>query len=360
MLKKKNTILVLIVCGFLSLATISFAGEKPKTQNPKILFYGKVVDQYYKAVADANVHLDIFHTDTDNKKAAQGIIAKTNENGLFTIRDQGHSIYIKNIQRNGYDFLNQKNPDRSFEYSMVYQNAVFSPDKNAPIIFHMAKHKDEPAYLIKTPSLKRNFLPVNSPEFALNLGGTWIDGDGQFQTSAGHTDVKVKCSLSEDKKQYRLHFVSADTNSGLIATDELLEYAPADDYKSKIVLDINIPQSYEEKKTYIYVKARGGQMYSRLDINFTVRPSNLLVNLDILTNPAYSRNLKYDEEFQKYATNKRYEAREQFYQEKLIADKRKQQFSYKSRNKPTAGTENLTAKKTKTRPTDPRSYYYSP
>ena len=58
-------------------------------------------------------------------------------------------------------------------------------------------------------------------------------------------------------------------------------------------------------------------MYSRLRLELEVRPSNLLVGLDVLTNPAQSRNLKYDKAFQKYIKEKRYNLREQKYQQYL-------------------------------------------
>ena len=230
--------------------------------------------------------------------------------------------------------------------------------RDLKVVFRMQKMKDEPAYLIHHSSLERNFPPAQSSEYGLNLGGNWINGNGEFREDLSHIDLKVKCNFSEDQEQFELSIASMDSKSGILVSDEFLEEAPADGYESKIVLNINIPDRYEERKTFIYAKARGGQMYSRLDLKFTVRPSNLLVNMDIWTNPAYSRNLKYDEKFQKYVKKKRYGVREHHYQENLRAMKIKKQFRYEPRTLVPSSSQNLSAKNGQ-KQVRGAGYYYS-
>lgn len=342
MLRKKTKILlVALIQGFLLSAVTCFAGEQSKTEDVKILFYGKVVDQYYQPVVGANIHVDVFKSDINKIKPSAKLVVETDKKGLFVIKDRGSSIHIKDIEKQGYEFLYRKNVNRSFEYSSMYPQAVYKPERNAPLIFHMRKVKDEPAYLLRQSSLERNFAPARSSEYGLNLGGNWINDNGEFQKSSKHIDLKVRCDVSEDEKQFELTITSMDSNSGVLTSDEFLEEAPADGYEPMVVLAIDIPERYEERKTFVYAKARGGLMYSRLDLDLTVRPSNLLVSIDIWTNPEHSRNLKYVKEFQKFAKKKRYDVREHHYQEHLRALARKERFQYEPRKKLTGDSTKL-------------------
>ena len=131
-----------------------------------------------------------------------------------------------------------------------------------------------------------------------------------------------------------LTFMSMDSNSGVIASDKLLEVAPLTGYEPDAVIEIDIPDRFEERTMFVYAKARGGLMYSRLELELTIRPSNLLVQMNIWTNPEHSRNLKYDKEFQKYVKRERYEIRDRRYQENIRAMKLKEQFKYVPRTMP--------------------------
>lgn len=323
----------MVIYGFSFSAVTCPAQEPLQIEDTNILFYGKVINQYYKPVAGANVQVDIFRSGTNKIEAVQKITIKTNKKGLFTVRDKGCSIYIKSIEKNGYEFLHRKNLDQNFEYSSKYSKAVFVPDRNAPLIFHLQKMEGEPAYLINQSSLERNFPPTQSPEYGLNLGGSWIDDNGRFQKDSGHIDLKIKCNLSMNQKQFELFILSLDSNSGILQSDKLLDQAPADGYKPEIVIKVDIPERYEEKKIYVYAKSRGGLMYSRLELGLTVRPSNLLVSMDIWTNPESSRNLKYNKSFQEYAKKERYNTREHYYQVSLRTKSRQDHFKYEPRRK---------------------------
>lgn len=331
---KTSSLSVIVLCILLSSSVVCFAKKQPKMKDIGILFYGKVVDQYFKPVVKAQVHVDVFQFDLDGNKVVKNVTVKTGSTGLFTINDIGHSIYITSAEKDGYEFLYGRNLNQNFDYCSIYPQAVFVPDRKAPLIFYMRKMKDEPAFLIHKLPFERNFPPTSSPVYSLSLGGTWIDDNGQFRKDMvlDYVDIKVQSRLSIDQKRFELTFISMDSNSGIIVKDELLYQAPAEGYEPKKIIEIKVPVRYEQKKTYVYVKARGGQMYSRIDLELTVRPSNLLVGMEIWTNPNHSRNLKYNEVFQKYVKKKRYDVREHRYQEHLRAKRMKELLSYKQRD----------------------------
>jgi len=323
-----SKILTVTLCCFSCLAAICIAGETAKLENAAILFYGKVVNQYYKPVSGANVHARISYYAPNGTKKVRSITVTTNSKGLFVLKSIGYSVYLEKIEKSGCEFPSHKNPTRSFDYSAIYPEAIFVPDKNSPIIFHVREAGNGPAYLIRRPSLERNFLPDEKQGvYNLNLIGTWIDADGKLHRAlkGGHTDLTIKYNLSKDKSAYELVFLSRDTNSGVLVKDELLDEAPIEGYKPETKIAVNIPKEYNKKQTYLYVKARGGQAYSRLDLEFEVRPSILRVGANLWANPAGSRNLKYDKDFQEYEKKRRY-------QEKLRTAQEKAKHPYKPRN----------------------------
>ena len=332
----KNTVNRLFC--ILVLACAGFGYAQTEIVNTDILFYGKVVDQYYAPITNAEVNFAINHLDQSRTKITKTVNVKTDQKGFFVLKTTGSSIHIENLIKDGYEFAYRKNIDTYFEYSLPFQKAGFIPDQKTPIIFHMTKIKDEPAYLIHQPSLERNFLPNEKSTYNLNLGGNWIDSNGQFINSDGHIDLAIRCALSKDKDKMELTIISMDSNSGIIESDKHLDLAPAQGYKPQTVIEIDIPKKIQDVKKYIYAKARGGMMYSKLDLNLTIRPSNLLVRIDVWTNPQHSRNLRYDKAFQQYAKRQRYDIRERHYQKNLRIAKNKELFKYVPRNLPVAGT----------------------
>jgi len=318
-------------------ASASSGYAQTKVVNTNIAFFGKVVDQYYAPVANVEVEIDVDYFDQSNDKKTKTLNAKTNSKGFFIFNNNGSSIHISNLAKEGYEFAYRKNLDHYFEYSSAFKKACFLPDQKAPVLFHMIRIKDEPAYLIYQPSQERNFLPTERSTYNLNLGGNWIDSNGQFINGGGHVDLAIRCALSQDKDKMLLTLTSMDTNSGVIASDKHLNLAPAQGYEPEAIIEIDIPERYQELKKYVYSKSRGGMMYSRLDLILTIRPSNLLVNIDIWTNPEHSRNLRHDKEFQEYTKRQRYNVRERHYQQNLRTTKNIKQFKYMQRTLPVSG-----------------------
>jgi len=330
---KLKVILIRGLFGVLCAGTVCFGQESAAVDDVDIVFFGKVVDQFYGAVPDANVGIEVSHSQGSGRKGVKAVMIRTDDLGLFTLKDKGISIHIEKIEKRGYKFVDHKNPDRDFEYSPVYPKAVFLPDARSPLLFHMRKMEGEPAYLICKPSVELIFSPESSYEYNLDVVGTWIDDRGVLHRApgGGHVDINIKCSLSKDHRAYKLTFFSADTHSGVLVSEDVFEQAPDGGYNVQADLGVDIPEKYEERRVQLYVKARGGQAYSKLELDMTVRPSNLLINAQIWTNPAGSRNLRYDAQFQKYERKRRYDERERQYQQRLAAMRRRERLKYDKR-----------------------------
>ena len=302
-------------------------------QDVDILFHGRVVDQYYTPVAKAHVVIEVCHGPTEKSSRSKSVVVTTDKDGSFTLTDRGSSIYIERIEKSGYEFDEDRNPDRCFEYSGVYAKAVFVPEVAGALLFRLRKTEGEPAYLIHKPAIQLIFSPGRKHEYNLDLVGTWIDKRGLLRrtSSKGHADLNITCALSKDRKAYVLSFACVDTNSGVIVSQEPMESAPAEGYEPEATAQVNIPQTYEARRLCLYAKIRGGQVYSRLDLELTVRPSNLLANVDVWTNPDGSRNLKHDRQFQSYEKKRRYNKNERRYQARVRQTRRMELTQYQAR-----------------------------
>lgn len=307
-----NNIEKVIFCCLIIFANISVGA----VEDQNIDFYGIVLDQFQNPVENARVEVQILQ-EIEGSKNYLDANDITDQDGKFSFHFPGEALFLTGISKPGFDFKISANPERAFYYKDVYEKHVFKPDSNQPVRFTL-KNLDEPAFLINRAQLTRNFYPDDTRSFGLNLLGTWIDEKGKIhEPTSAYRDLKVYTRKSPDNLFYELWFVEMDTNSGVIAKNKKLEKAPEVGYVSEAKLKIPIHPFSRKEKRYIYVKGRGGTIYSRLDLELFARQSGLFVRLDVWTNPQGSRNLKYDQEFQAYEEMRRYDARETAYLEKL-------------------------------------------
>ncbi len=322
---------IIFVISFLLLfETLSVLSAESSSLNFK--FYGVVLDQYDDPVSDANVEAQVSYKGSLGKKQYRYLHSITDSEGKFTFKSVGSVLFILDIVKKGYEFRFEKNPRQSFYFRGIYEKAIHDPEPNRPVIFKVKK-KNEPAYLIHRPSLERNFYPNDTRSFALSLLTTWIDEYGNLKQpeQRGYSDLRIYCETDYDDKTYSLRFVEMDTNSGLVLKEQKLNEAPEFGYKDEIIIKTPITKNPETINKYLYVKGRGGNIYSRLDVELIPRLSGLHVKIDLWTNPEGSRNLRYNEKFQEFEQMRRYDLRDRLYLRKMDEQKRKKILSYKPR-----------------------------
>jgi hypothetical protein len=280
-----------------------------KARHREIQFFGKVVDQFGESVADANVFFQVSTMYTEDGVA--NILVKTNANGIFVLNDIiGVSIYLKEIQRTGYEFTYQSNPNRSYSYKPLARN-YYDPDPNNPIIFYMRKKLMPPEYLLADCSncgVDKRFDPneIKSFEFYLFDNGWLTDefesgpipGDEIVNGTShrrGLKDFRIEGSPTDDGF-YQFCFTPLHENSGVIASDDILYEAPETGYEPDAVIYVD-PCGFHKEKKYVYMKTEGGKFYSRLEIELSVYPDRIYIEIRRITNPNSSRNLEYYDEY---------------------------------------------------------------
>jgi len=297
-----NIWVVFIVVG-LSWNLCALLGNAQLVQQVQIGYYGKLVDQNSQPVAEATVHALVYSSLDNKAQPAAKVTAQTSVGGLFELNSTGVRLDILAIKKPGYEFSTERKKDLSFVFAGLPAEELFVGDPANPVVFTIRK-KNDPALLIRSEGLLRFKPGQDSPYVLTTAMGTFRDFSKALQEGKQlPSGLKVTASLSNDGLQYNLTFDSPDDGSGVITADELLHECPAEDYTDQAVMKVNIPDKAKETEKYAYLKSKGSDSvewtYSRIDLHIIVGKAELIINTTSWTNPDGSRNLEYDEKFQR-------------------------------------------------------------
>lgn len=253
------------------------------TENKKINFYGKVIDQASAPVKGADIYFNISYSGRMIDE-----VIKTDDNGLFKVlNERGRNLYIDKIEKQGYEFDSNR-VAISYDYGGEREERLHKPDKNNPVIFYM--RKKEPPTLVIPCSFGWINKTVKEEEMDLTRCEQYT---GKIQENYGrlsHADLKARMEMSKGDTHYKLIIVTPDDGSGIIASDVLSYVPPESGYQPR--LELIVPLSGELKK-YLYVKSRAGKVYARLDTTIRVGEKDISIGMKAWTNPTGQRNVDY-------------------------------------------------------------------
>lgn len=295
-----NLRLALVLCGiillgaFKSYAEIGGYTEQIRLQKMRefmqsmdrpLLFYGRVVDDSDTPVPDAMVKFQI-----GQSVGIKKVRVSTNNQGLFEISGEvGNGLSLKTIEKVGYEYSHAFSGTR---YS--YDNdGTFVPDRNNPVVFKVRK-KLPPTVVVPgeisvvfTNKKKVKYYEVDLIEMA--DGGPYELKE--YHGNHAHADLKARLEHDEGGIFYTFIVQTPDADSGMIALDQPLYAPPADGYQKEYRV---ILSDGKKKETWLYVKSRNGQLYSRLKIKFAVEEGEAFFAAEVLSNPLGERNFDYD------------------------------------------------------------------
>ncbi len=303
-----NTLTLLLFSSIFSLG----ANAHPQEIDPIVVrFYGVVADQNNEMVPGLTIHAMVYISMDNKAEPATKVTARTNAEGLFELNSTGVRLDILAIKKPGYDFSAERKKDLSFVFAGLPQEQLFVPDPADPVVFTIRK-KNEPAFLVCSKGLLRFKPGQDSPYILTAPMDRFRDVSKALQEGKQlPSGLKVTASLSGDGLQYNLTFDSPDDGSGVITADELLHECPAEGYDDLATMKGKIPDKAKETENYAYVKTRGSDgvewVYSRIDLHIIVGKAELIINTTSWTNPDGSRNLEYDEKFQRKESARRIE-----------------------------------------------------
>lgn len=250
-----------------------------------IEFYGKVLDQFGKPVAGAEVELNwttVIGPIPDPKKTM-----RTDSNGRFTVTDiQGKGITIA-VSKDGYE--SESDWIQSFEYAEFYKNDFYVPDPNNPVLFHLHKLMGaEPMYQFEV----NNEIAFDGPPVVLDVASGKVATIGDFAFSL-RLDGR-----SEKDPDYTL-LLQAQNNAEFILTSERFPFnAPENGYQTQMAIHQKADDTnYNSRQTFhFYAKTRGGKYgVVWFEVNVPRIGEMANCNATIRYNPSGSRNLEFDQ-----------------------------------------------------------------
>jgi hypothetical protein len=299
--------------GILPNDKFRIAFNEEKLKHKQIQLFGKVIDQFGKPIPDANLIIQIATMYVEG--GIKTVTCITDINGLFVLNDIGTDVLVTELQKEGYEFNLENNLVRSFNYDPS-SGICYIPNINKPVIFYMRKMGPK-AFLIseelsiRLMAAKNEYLVTRDIDLLGTQLNGFIDGNSIWHDFEEHIDVHIKAELFEDPNAYKISFKALDPNCGFTVSNELLYEAPSEGYVPEIVFEGNITEDMKEMTTkYIYIKARNGQIYSRLDFNVRIRNKKepgpvVLCGGHFLSNPASSRYLELYEDYNINETERR-------------------------------------------------------
>ena len=242
---------------------------------------GKVLDQNDAPVEGAEIALQV----RDWQKVATQR-SHTDARGLFSVSSRGNSWIITDISKKGYEF------DPASPELLANETDTFKANKKEPIIFRVRK-KEPPTLVL-----------LGEYGISFENGVQWYEVDlikakakqkgylARWESKDLHIDVKATAAPSESGDEFTVTLEELDPGSGIIALDHKLYAAPETGYQQ--TYQVTVPTGSTITK-YLYVKARSGQVYTRLDTEFNATARGLKMRVKSWTNPNGQRNVDFDE-----------------------------------------------------------------
>jgi hypothetical protein len=280
---------------------------KKEERGRSFVFYGKVVDLERSPVPDAQVVLRKTYVSNHTTKFfdQEEIWLKTDNQGMFRLEEDGLQLSLVRIEKPGYEYHFKYNPKRGFQFSKNKKMADIGQFSDQPVVFKI--RKKEKSTLVLTTNANFRLYPGNHPVFWDLLWQQWAYPKRlvslSHQSKGWQPDVKVY--LLGEQGNYRLVLESIDGSTELKVDDNELYIAPQSGYRPKVVLPF---AGYEDGKgfrAYVYIKGRGGQFYTRMNLSAGVenidKPEDKFARLDIdyVTNPNGEGNFEESAELGK-------------------------------------------------------------
>lgn len=280
-----------------------YEGTRREALNMTFAFYGKVIDIEGNPVPDAQVILTKYYIPILPLMGEQKEVRrKTDDQGRFFVEDDGFQIELERIEKAGYEYHFKYNPKRGFRFYKNEKKAELGQLPDQPIVFKIRK-QGIPT-LVLGANATFGLVPRGKPAFLDLLWQEWASTDDLRSVSRQHKGWQpdLKIYLEGDRKNCQLVIETIDADTGIVEDQRELFEAPQSGYKPKLVISL---VGFEEGKgfgTYVYVKGRGGQFYTRLDIGISVENRDdfdkrfARLNINYRTNPNGGRSLEEDKE----------------------------------------------------------------
>lgn len=258
-----------------------------KSLDKPINYYGKVVDLQGNPIPNVSVEVHIGQA-SGNKINYYS----TGLDGRFTITGiDGSELAVEKFIAQGYE---SQAENRVGGHDLYENDGSKVISETRPVVFTMRK-KEPPTVVIQD-----NVSVVFAKDvkyYDVDLVEMIDEGPynlQRFHGSYAHADLRTRIEYSANTDSYTFILETLDGDSGIVEMNQFLYVPPETGYKTPF--KITIPKG-QQKDTFLYVKSRGGQVYSGLNIRFSpaVKDDKIFWVAKASTNPIGERNLDFDE-----------------------------------------------------------------
>jgi hypothetical protein len=254
-----------------------------------IRFYGKLLDEEEKPLADADVHFKWNKINSANNEIESGEAGtKTDAEGLFSLVGQNGNGVCVAVSKP--DYYNLRENPACFEYAMPWAANFHTPDSSKPVVFHLRK-KGRGVALITSQNGMRSSLklsiPMDGMPIKVDLLQQKITETGSLQVSQVKPDSKVWKQATEWSFQMTI------PDGGFVEQhDEFPFEAPETGYQP--VLQLSFQEGQTNWTTYLksdyYIRFGNPPRYGRLHLETGIDDNG--ARLTYAINPDGSRNLE--------------------------------------------------------------------
>jgi len=262
-------------------------------------FYGIIKDQYGAPVVDAEITAGVSYFDLTAMyfQGRKTVKSKTNSNGYFEIKNiRGKHLTIRTIEKNGYAFRDDNDPQKSFDYynrNPKYQSR-HNPDKNNPVVFILHK-KPEPGFVVD--KAESGIIDEKGELFYVNLiKGFAVEYDVK-SNKQWQTDFVFSIRMDEKKENFILDIKAKQETDGFVNKEGEPCIAPAEGYQPSITRVLKAGDNFETNYYYKSTRASYGVIYVRLWFRLNVGKKTVRMDAHLYTNIASDRNLEFDKDY---------------------------------------------------------------
>lgn len=306
-----------LCAAFKRIEGTSYRENEKAVKASKGCFYGKVFDLDGTPIEHATV-LGSF--ESKEKGKAKSFSVKSDVKGEFEVTAKTDKWVLSDITRSGYVFDRRKTDDYEYRLLNLDENDGVG-SKNNPAVFYLKK--------ISTPAVIQSmfsyaFIPTKQLEYKINLDDSKpknMMAQGQNQnvnrenllrrarksaisgpdvmpvdfsqapnldknTVNCQDDLMLTAVYLEGEGAYELNFHALEGTDGFFLSEKMLLDAPSEGYQKQVSYLVPSGQGKKNKgsEKYVYVKARDGEIYSRLTVSTKIYPRSLQVKIVNLSN----------------------------------------------------------------------------
>ncbi len=260
--------------------------------NKHIHLFGKVVDETGNPVPDADVLVQ-WEEFSAARVPMQEVWVTTDENGEWEHEAKAWRMYVQESRKNGYLF-SKRQQGASVTFDEICNNRT-SPTNRLSLRMHRIKN---PSFLIMHSGRLARAVSQEPlfRQYDLFQNKTLTGVVSTSSTDGPHyPDLEFCVERTPGNDSWRIAYRSKSTGEGLISTNALLFEAPQSGYAPEVVIEgkkgVDFPR-------YLYLRTRAPALYSRLELQYSVRSESCVISCHATINPYGDRSLEPDMELE--------------------------------------------------------------